>query len=166
MLDANDAARPGSSAVVAGAIVGGLTVAAALAGSAARPDRWYRGLRKPAFQPPDVVFAPVWTVLYGMIAASGYRILRAPRSRERSQALRSWGTQLALNAAWSPLFFGAHRPRAALLDLGLLLVATSRYIGQAGRLDKPAARLMLPYLGWSAFALALNTEIVRRNRIR
>jgi len=103
-------------------------------------------------------------VLYAMIAASGFRMLRAPSSPRRSRALRAWGTQLALNAAWSPLFFRAHRPRAALLDLGLLVATTGRYVTLARGVDRTAAALMLPYLGWSLFALALNASIVRRNR--
>src|SRR5689334_16160857 len=115
------------------ATAAGCTAAAALLGAAAPPDRWFRKLRKPSFQPPDAVFAPVWTVLYGMIAASGFRVLRAPRSPQRSRAVRAWGTQLALNAAWSPLFFRAHQPSVALLDLGFLIAATRRYIREARR---------------------------------
>jgi benzodiazapine receptor len=166
MLEAKAESPAGSTRVAAAAIAVGLSACAALTGAAAPPDRWYRTLRKPAFQPPDAVFAPVWTVLYATIAASGFRVLRAPRSPRRSRALRAWGTQLALNAAWSPLFFRAHRPRAALLDLGLLVAATGHYITQARRVDRTAAALMLPYLGWSLFALALNASIVHRNPSR
>jgi tryptophan-rich sensory protein len=155
--------RVASNPWVAGAVAAGLTAGAAWLGATSPPDRWYRSLRKPAFQPPDAAFAPVWSVLYAMIAGSGYRIARAPASPARSHALRAWGTQLALNAAWSPLFFRAHRPRLALLDLGLLLAATGRSIQTAHRVDRTAARLLLPYLGWSLFAFALNSEIVRRN---
>jgi tryptophan-rich sensory protein len=149
--------------VLAVALAGGLTACAAVLGAKAAPDRWYRKLVKPAFQPPDAVFAPVWMGLYAMIGTSGFRVMRAPAAPARSHALRSWGTQLALNAAWSPLFFGLHWPRTALLDLGLIVACAGRYVRQANRVDKAAARLMLPYLAWSAFAFALNTEVLRRN---
>lgn len=162
MLD-NVASLDRTGVLSASALAGGLTVGAALTGAAARPDRWYRTLRKPPFNPPDAVFAPVWTALYAMIATSGYRLLRAPSSPARTRALGAWGTQLALNAAWSPLFFRAHRPRAALLDVGLLAAATGWCIAKTRRVDRVAAGLVVPYLGWTLFAMALNAEIVRRN---
>ncbi len=68
-----------------------------------------------------------------------------------------------MNAAWSPLFFGLRRPRAALVDAALLVAAIGAYARAASRVDRLAAALVLPYLAWSAFALALNGEIVRRN---
>lgn len=101
--------------------------------------------------------------MYPVIAWSGYRTFRAPPSPERSRALAYWATQLGLNAAWSPLFFGAHRPRASLADSALLLAAAGNYTRHARKVDKVAARAMWPYLGWLTFATALNAEIVRRN---
>jgi tryptophan-rich sensory protein len=133
--------------------------------SAARPDAWYRGLRKPPFQPPDWVFGPVWTGLYALIGLSGYRVWRARRSRARTSALRLWGAQLALNAAWSPLFFRAHAPRMALVDCGLLFAASALYARSASRVDRKAARLAVPYAGWVLFATMLNAAIVQRNRM-
>ncbi|MET0591107.1 MAG: TspO/MBR family protein, partial [Polyangiaceae bacterium] len=125
---------------------------------------WYKTLHKPPFQPPRWVFAPVWTALYGLIATSGYRVWKAPPSKERTRALALWGTQLALNTAWSPLFFGLRNKRAALVDLAALLGVVGTYTETTRKVDKPAATMMAPYIAWLAFAGVLNEEIVRRNR--
>jgi tryptophan-rich sensory protein len=125
---------------------------------------WYRFLRKPPFQPPPQAFAPVWTALYALMAYSAWRVSEAPDSNARRRALGLWWTQLALNAAWSPLFFGLRRPRLALADLALLLAAIGGYTAAARRVDRTAAAAMTPYLAWTLFAGVLNEEIVRRNR--
>lgn len=148
-------------------VFAGMTAGAALLGAVGmRPssDDWYDGLRKPRLNPPKAVFGPVWTVLYGLIAYSGYRVWRTPRSRRRRAALGLWGTQLVLNAAWTPLFFGMRRPWAALVDLAALFGTATAYAAVAGKLDKPAALMVAPYLGWLGFAGYLNEEIWRRNR--
>lgn len=124
---------------------------------------WYGRLEKPSFNPPDFVFAPVWTALYALIAVSGYRVWSSDAGRERTQALTLWGAQLTLNAAWSPLFFGAKKPALALADLLTMLAAIASYTAAARKVDKPAAWLMSPYLAWVAFAALLNEEIVRLN---
>jgi benzodiazapine receptor len=127
-------------------------------------DRWYDGLDKPWFTPPKAVFGPVWTGLYGLIAYSGYRVWRTPRSKRRRTALGLWATQLVLNAAWTPLFFGLRRPMAALVDLAALFGTTTAYVAVTRKLDRPAAMMLLPYLGWLGLAGALNEEIWRLNR--
>jgi translocator protein len=130
-----------------------------------RPDGpWFRSRRKPAFQPPNSVFAPVWTVLYGTLAYSGWRIWRAEKSPDRTRALKLWGTQLALNAAWTPLFFGARQPALALADIGALDVAAGAYAAAAAKVDKQAALVVTPYLAWLGFASTLNASIVVKNR--
>lgn len=153
------AALAGFAAVAAATAVGGSLV------GPARPAtmRWYRSLAKPPFQPPASVFGPVWTGLYATIAWSGWRVWRAPSSPERTQALVLWSAQMAANAAWTPLFFGARRTSLALADLVAQLAATTGYTARAARVDGPAAAAMAPYLAWTAFAGALNAEIVRRN---
>ncbi|MEO7455334.1 MAG: TspO/MBR family protein [Gemmatimonadaceae bacterium] len=128
-----------------------------------RIARWYRGLAKPPFTPPSAAFGPVWTTLYALIAASGWRVWRAPSSPERTRALVLWGVQQALNTAWSPLFFGEQRIVAALADIILLDASATAYALAARRVDKPAAAMMIPYLAWLSLATALNAEIVRRN---
>ena len=125
--------------------------------------RWYRSLDKPPFQPPPVVFAPVWTALYATIAASGYRVWAAPEHPMRRPALGLWAVQMAANAAWSPTFFGARRPKVALGVLATQLAATAAYAAVSAPVDRAASGLMAPYLAWTGFAGLLNEEIVRRN---
>ncbi|HSD19814.1 MAG TPA: TspO/MBR family protein [Anaeromyxobacter sp.] len=148
------------------AFAGAAASASALGAAATRRSirsPWYRLLEKPSYQPPSWVFPPVWTTLYALIATSGYRVWRSG-SPSRRRALGLWSAQLALNAAWSPVFFGARRPRAALGIAAALVPAVGAYSWAARRADHAAAVMMLPYLGWSGFALALNASIVRRNR--
>jgi tryptophan-rich sensory protein len=151
--------------LAAAALLGGATLGAAAVGARASSARtpWYLALRKPPWQPPAAAFGPVWTTLYALTATSGWRVWRS-RAPARRRALALWTAQLALNAAWSPLFFGLRRPRAALVDAALLLPAVGAYALAARRADRLAAALVLPYLAWSGFALALNADIVRRNR--
>jgi len=126
-------------------------------------DSWYRGLDKPSFTPPDVVFPIVWTTLYAMIAWSGWRIWNAAPSRQRNHALRLWVSQLAANAQWSKLFFGQHRPALALMDVIALEKVIVSYIAAARKVDRAAASAFIPYAAWVAFATVLNAEIARRN---
>lgn len=156
-----------SRSLAAAAVFAGATFAAGAIGGSASSVRspWYRALEKPRWQPPPAAFAPVWTALYALTAVSGWRTWRS-RAPGRRRALALWAAQLAVNAAWSPLFFGLRRPRAALVDAALLVPAVAAYADAARRTDRLAAALVLPYLGWTAFALALNADIVRRNRRR
>ena len=124
---------------------------------------WYRMIRKSSLNPPDWVFGPVWTTLFALTAYSGFRVWRAEPSPQRSRALTLWTAQLALNANWSRLFFGQHRPKAAFVDLGALLASLGGYVQQAKQVDQPAAYLMAPYLGWVTFAGFLNEEVIRKN---
>jgi tryptophan-rich sensory protein len=160
---------PNKTLPAGAAVFGGAVAAAAILGGFFNPGRggtreWYRGLEKPPFHPPDAVFAPVWTTLYAMIAISGYRVWTADASRDRTRALALWIAQLTLNAAWSPLFFGAKKPALALGDIVLMLAAVGAYTAAARKVDDAAVALMSPYLAWVAFATLLNGEIVRRNR--
>jgi benzodiazapine receptor len=144
-----------ASAVAAAAVTGAV---AADPGSA-----WYRALRKPRWQPPPPAYALAWTPLYAAIAVAGARALhRAPES-ERGQLASRFLLDLALNAAWTPLFFRARRPRAALAEIACLDIANAALIRQVRRADHGAAALLLPYACWTAFATALNAEIVRLN---
>lgn len=154
--------------LTAAAIFGGTVTLVAAGGALFNPSRgatraWYDALEKPSFTPPDAIFGPVWTLLYGMIAVSGARIWLKEPGPARTSALTAWFGQLMLNAAWSPLFFGARRPGLALVDITLMLVAIAVYIRQAHRVDKPAAWLMTPYVAWVSFATLLNAAIVQLN---
>jgi benzodiazapine receptor len=129
-----------------------------------RNKAWYRLLQKPSFTPPDRVFALVWPALYAGAALSAHRVWKTPPSRERTTALVLWGTQLAFNGAWSPIFFGAHRPKLALADLAGNAASLGAYALVASRIDAPAAALVAPYLGWLGFAGAMNAGILTNNR--
>ena len=125
---------------------------------------WYGSLEKSPLNPPPAVFGPVWTTLYALMAVAGYRIWnKRERSPERTRALALWPAQLALNAAWSPLFFGAKRPDLAMTDLIALMIALILFVRDASKVDKPAAWMFSPYVAWVAFAGVLNAEIIRRN---
>ncbi len=141
-------------------------LAAALASVATQPNipTWYAGLEKPAFTPPNWVFAPVWSLLYLAMAAAAWRILSLPDKRpERRAALTAFYIQLALNAAWSFAFFAAHSPLAGLFVIAGLLAAILWTIRRFALLDRLSAWLLVPYAAWVAYASALNVAIWRLN---
>ncbi|HEX6500112.1 MAG TPA: TspO/MBR family protein [Micromonosporaceae bacterium] len=140
--------------------------AAAVAGAVASDPRsvWYQNLRKPPWQPPGWAYGAVWTPLYGLLALAGARALRRAEGSGRTGFLAGFATNLTLNAAWTPLFFRAKAPRAALADIVALDAANVALIAQAYRIDRVAAAALVPYAAWTGFATALNLAIVRRNR--
>ena len=149
-----------------GALLGFLLAVAAAAAFGARfsaASGWYVALKKPSFQPPAWLFAPTWTVLYVLMAVSALRVWKTPPSNWRRLALGLWAVQVALNAKWSWLFFGEHRPRTALVDLCALLLSVVGYTVAAARTDRPAAWMVAPYVAWLCFAGVLNLEIVLLN---
>jgi tryptophan-rich sensory protein len=139
-----------------------LVAVAALFGAWFQPGLWYASLRKPPLTPPDWVFGPVWSVLYLAIAVAGWLVWRAGRDGARALAL--WGAQLALNAAWSFVFFGLQRPGLALLEIGILLAFVVATIAVFFRVRPLAAALIAPYVAWVAFAVYLNAGIWYLNR--
>jgi len=134
--------------------------AVALIGATAKPDAWYAGLQKPAFNPPNWLFAPVWTILYIAMAIAAWRVY-VRRGFDASLAL--WSLQLALNAAWSPLFFDLHAIPLALVDIALLLLAVAATAWLFFRRNRVAGGLMLPYAAWVALATLLTYSIWRLN---
>jgi tryptophan-rich sensory protein len=125
---------------------------------------WYAGLAKPWFNPPPWIFGPVWTVLYGMMAVAAWRVFESAASaREKRVALGLYAVQLALNAAWAPVFFGLQRPGAALIVVVALLIAVALTTWRFRAADRVAGLLFAPYLAWVAFATALNAAIVALN---
>jgi tryptophan-rich sensory protein len=136
--------------------------AAALLGARFCPDAWYDELAKPSWQPPNRVFAPVWTVLYVAIAVAGWRLWTVGSGL----GVTFWAIQLALNAIWSPLFFGAKRIDLALVDIVALWVAIVATAVVAASVDGVATALLVPYLAWVSFATALNFAVWRLNRAR
>lgn len=127
-------------------------------------DTWYAGLNKPFFNPPNWVFAPVWTVLYILMGvAAGIVWARGFYHKWVKTALYFFGFQLLYNATWSMVFFGLQRPLAAFVILLILLALIILTIRQFRIVSRTAANLMLPYLLWVLFAGVLNFEIVRLN---
>ena len=124
---------------------------------------WYQQLSKPAFNPPDWVFAPVWTVLYILIAISGWRIWRHHGHRERCVALGIYAVQLAVNVAWSGFFFGAQWIGGGLAVIGFLIPIIAVNVAAFWRIDRRAAALLVPYFLWVGFAAVLNTALWRLN---
>lgn len=120
---------------------------------------WYPALIKPSWTPPDWVFGPVWTILYIMIAISGWLIYRAENSSDRTLALLFYGVQLALNFAWSFLFFSMRSPLLGLLDIILLCLFIILTITRAWKVNYIASLLLIPYLLWILYATSLNAGI-------
>jgi benzodiazapine receptor len=124
---------------------------------------WYRTLDKPDWRPPDYVFGPVWTTLYALMGLALVLVRREGRGSTTDQAQAVFGLQLALNLAWSFVFFGGRSPRGGLAVITLLWVAILATIAAFSRVKPVAALLLVPYLGWVSFASILNAEIARRN---
>ncbi len=120
---------------------------------------WYAGLHKPSFNPPNWLFAPVWTTLYVLMAVAAWRAWRKAGVR----LLGLYALQLALNGAWSFIFFGAHAIGLALAEIVLLLVLVLATMWRFWRKDRIAGLLFVPYAGWVLFAGVLNAAIWRLN---
>ena len=126
---------------------------------------WYPSLIKPSWTPPDAIFGPVWSVLYIMIAVSGWLIYRSDTSKERSSALFFYTLQLFLNFIWSFLFFSLRSPLWALIDIIPLCLLIMMTIYKAWSVDKLASFILLPYLLWVMYASSLNLFIWFLNKI-
>ncbi|OQP85359.1 sensor histidine kinase [Rhizobium rhizosphaerae] len=124
------------------------------------PGEWYQSLVKPAFNPPNWIFAPVWSALYMMIGFVGARLFL---DHPRSSAMRLWLAQLLLNFAWSPMFFGFHQVELALVVILALGVCILLFIAMAMKRDRLSAMLFIPYGVWVAFATLLNGAIMILN---
>lgn len=132
-----------------------------LIGLLTAPGAWYVALVKPNFNPPNWIFAPVWSILYILIAFAGWRIW----SRDRNgRAMRIWRMQLALNFLWSPIFFEMHAMGLALLVILLLLGTIMTFIVIAWPQDRVASSVFVPYAAWVGFASLLNASLLLLNR--
>lgn len=120
---------------------------------------WYAGLAKPAFNPPGSLFGPVWTFLYILMGISLFLIWRAPRGMARTRALWVFAIQLALNFAWSFLFFSFHQIGWAFAEILLIWIAVLTMILLFARVNKTAALLQIPYILWVSFASVLNGTV-------
>jgi len=140
--------------------------AAAVGGAITTPSvqDWYPTLAKPSWTPPDWIFAPMWSVLYLMMALAAWCAWRQSPGKKWRVPLALFGVQLALNVGWSAVFFGLRSPGWALLEIVALMAAiVATTIAFWGR-STAAALLMLPYLGWTLFATCLNLAIWMLNR--
>ncbi|MDP1661825.1 MAG: TspO/MBR family protein [Phycisphaerales bacterium] len=160
--------HPGSMLRQTLALLGWLTFTFLAAAGAVFTDSgqgvWYAALNKPSWQPPPAVFGPVWTTLYIVMAVAAWRVWRTPkRTPGRTGALTVFAVQWVLNAAWTPLFFGAHLIGVALVDIVLLVAALTATVVFFSRVDRSAAWLMLPTLAWVVFATVLNFVLWRLN---
>jgi tryptophan-rich sensory protein len=120
---------------------------------------WFDALQKPSFMPPGWAFGVVWPILYAMLGIAVAMIIAAPPSDRRRLALTLFFVQLALNFAWSPLFFALHDIRLAKYVIFLMAIIAAAAAGQFFRIRRAAGLLMVPYLCWLIFAATLNSTI-------
>lgn len=151
-----------ASAVVGTAVIGGLFTDPG--------SRWYRRLRKPVIQPPPAVFGPIWTALYGLIALSSTVTIADARERgddaEADAFERALAANLALNTAWSGVFFRAHAPAASAVVAGLLAASSADLTRRAAQSGPGKAAALGAYAAWCTFATALSAAIAVKNRRR
>ena len=137
---------------------------AALGASATDIGPWYQALAKPSWQPPDLLFGPVWTLIYALSALAGVLAWRAAPSRAiRQRIILAFAANALLNVAWSELFFKLRRPDWALIEVVPFWLSIAVLIAVLWAVSPTAGRLLLPYLAWVAFAAILNLAVVRMN---
>lgn len=125
---------------------------------------WYRQLEQPAWKPPDWLFGPAWTLIFGLAATAGVAAWRqAPDRASREWLLALFALNGFLNVLWSLLYFRLRRPDWALLEVGLLWLSVLLLILVLGRYCRQARWLLLPYLAWISVAGALNWGTVQLN---
>lgn len=147
--------------MVALIVILALVAIAASFGARYLPGAWYEGLNKPWWTPDKGIFAPVWTLLYLSIAAAAWLVWR--RVGWRHVAMLVFVAQLMLNAAWSYLFFGAHRMDLAFYEIIVLWLTILLMLIVFWRVRASAGAMLIPYWLWVAFAAVLNFGIWRAN---
>ena len=135
----------------------------AASGLATPPGEWYASLAKPTWTPPGWVFGPAWTLLYTLMALAAWQVWRRRAAMDVRMPLALFAIQLALNLAWTPIFFGMQRPGLALAEIVLMLAVILAATVSFVRVSRTATILMLPYCAWVSFATALNWAIWRMN---
>ncbi|MES1944674.1 TspO/MBR family protein [Salinisphaera sp. PC39] len=149
----------GGRPVLAAVLCAAAVLAAAATGVIFQPGAWYAGLVKPPGTPPDWLFPVAWTTLYTLMAVAAWLVWRAAGPGGRG-ALTLFGVQLALNAVWTPVVFGAHALAAGLGVIVLLWLALAATIRAFGELRPAAAWLLAPYLAWVTYAGYLNAGLL------
>lgn len=140
-----------------------LCFGAAAFGGLFMPGEWYASLKKPSWNPPGWVFGPVWTTLYVMMAVAAWLVWKRGGFAAQRRALALFLVQLTLNAAWTPLFFGLHRPGLAFAEILLLWLAIAATLAAFRPVSRVAASLLVPYLAWVSFAAFLNFTLWKLN---
>ena len=128
-----------------------------------RTRRWYKRLDKPSYTPPDAVFGAVWPVLETGLAVGGYRLLRQPAGPRRTSAVGLWLLNTAMVGGWTEIFFRKRALRSGAVVAGSMVATGGAYVAAAAKVDRPAALLGVPFVGWLGFATLLATRISARN---
>ena len=138
-------------------VVGGVTGSV----TASEIPTWYAHLVQPSWTPPNWAFTVVWTTLYVLMGSSLWLLWeRAAPGAARRWAIILFFVQLALNAAWSPVFFSLHQTRLALAIIAGLAGTIAALIALAWRPQRTAALMLVPYLAWVTYAMTLNAGIM------
>lgn len=140
-----------------------LSSLAGIFGAQFKPGQWYQMLQKPSWTPPDAIFPIIWPVLYVLMGVAAWQIWKRESSRLTQSAFIWFYVQLILNALWSWLFFGKHMIGAALIEIILLWIAVGVVVILFFKKNQTAGLLLIPYLLWISFALALNGSIWQLN---
>jgi benzodiazapine receptor len=162
MIQSHERSTWKRDAAFAALAVGSIVMASILGQIATYPNLspWFAGLMKPPFNPPNWVFGPVWTALYALMAFGVWRILRLPTgSAVRAMGLCLFFLQLALNVAWSWMFFWAHSPLLGLINIVPQLLLVLATLATFSRLDRWAAWCLAPLAVWVAYASVLNFSL-------
>lgn len=122
-------------------------------------DTWYMSINKPSFNPPNWLFAPVWTLLFVLIGISFYLVWSKDFENNKSLALPIYGSNLILNLLWSLLFFGLKSPYLAFIEIIILWFVILGNIIVFYRISKASGLMLIPYLLWVSFASVLNYYI-------
>lgn len=136
---------------------------AGIGGAATDIGPWYFNLIKPAWQPPDWAFGPIWTLIYITTGIASVRAWRLGDERQRSNFLLALLINCVLNVLWSVLFFKVQRPDVALIEVVVFWLSIVPLILLPLRYSPRSSLLMLPYLAWVSVAAYLNLTIVRLN---
>jgi benzodiazapine receptor len=139
------------------------TYSAAMSAVFVDPGDWYEQYAAPIWHPPHWIFGPVWTLLYAMMAIAAWLVWKCGGWRQQRPPLTLYLVQWALNALWTPLFFGLHRPDLALINILFLLAAIVATLIAFWRAHRLAGWLFIPYTAWVTFATILNFVLWRLN---
>ncbi len=137
-----------------------ITFGAPLLSVGSMPGTWYEALHKPSWNPPAWLFGPAWTLLYTLMAVAAWLVWKRVGF---SRPLVLYFVQLALNAAWTPIFFGAHQLGWALIEIVVMWVTILLTLLSFRRVNPTAGWLFVPYLVWVSFATCLNFTLWRLN---